>query len=398
MRQGGPNLARRDENEIGSSATDVHPGSRIDDDDTERSWLRTDRPHRSYPVTLRGRPFEARHLLCAGMYRACSTWQYEVLSHLVEHHYGGTRLGYCSGDAYQAIGQAGSRPGDSAFDAGWVVLKSHEGHPAFGLALRSRRAVAVYAYRDLRDVVFSLMYKRGESFLQLLRQGTIHQILANDRYWRSQPGVLLQRYESMIAEPVIAVIQLARHIGLAIPRREAMAIADEFSLESNRSRILAIRAQLERAGIDLESPGNQQIFDPVTLLHWNHLRPEGSPPWQQAATSQEHWLLDRICGGWLQRNGYPADRTSLTSTRQTGESSRRQRLTSRLQAELALARGRSIVVTRGLSERFPMLGAAVRSLVKTKTDEPRTLSTARPLEPRGSLNLAVTVPASDSRS
>ena len=57
--------------------------------------------------------------------------------------------------------------------------------------LAAGRACALYAYRDVRDVVFSLMHKRGKTFEEILRQGMIHQILANDRFWMAQPSVLV---------------------------------------------------------------------------------------------------------------------------------------------------------------------------------------------------------------
>ena len=42
-------------------------------------------------------------VLCGGMYRACSTWQYEVAAHLIEQYLGGQRLGYLTGDQYAAL-------------------------------------------------------------------------------------------------------------------------------------------------------------------------------------------------------------------------------------------------------------------------------------------------------
>ena len=48
-------------------------------------------------------------VLCAGMYRACSTWQYEVAAHLVEEHRGGQRLGYLASGEYTALLQRNTR-------------------------------------------------------------------------------------------------------------------------------------------------------------------------------------------------------------------------------------------------------------------------------------------------
>jgi hypothetical protein len=250
-----------------------------------------------------------RDVICGGMYRACSTWQYEVVGHLIERHLQGERLGYLTGAAYAARFAPFSR---REIHAGvgrrsWRVLKSHEGHRCFARALSSGRALAVYTYRDIRDVVFSLIHKRSLVFEDLLRQGMVHQILVNDRFWRAQPRVLIQRYEELIADPVTAVVQIARHLGLGVTRREAAEIADDFSLESNQTRIEALRRRLENAGIDLRAPGNLQICDPVTLLHWNHLRPGGTGSWQSDFRLSERVLLDRLCGSWLRDKGYASD-------------------------------------------------------------------------------------------
>ena len=54
-----------------------------------------------------------RDVICAGMYRACSTWQYEVVGHLVELHRQGRRMGYVTGDDYQAAGLGNSHEGEA---------------------------------------------------------------------------------------------------------------------------------------------------------------------------------------------------------------------------------------------------------------------------------------------
>src|SRR5262249_12248868 len=199
---------------------------------------------RSISVDRRSQP--GRDVICAGMYRACSTWQYEVVGHLIERHLDGRRLGYVCGDVYGRLGRPhGSTNRGSS--GRWRVLKSHEGARSFARALDSGQSLAVYSYRDLRDVIFSLIRKRGTTFRSLLRAGMIHQLLANDRFWRAQPRVLVQRYEDLVADPVTGVVQLARHLGLGVARREAAEIAEAYSLASNRSRIEALRRRLLEA-------------------------------------------------------------------------------------------------------------------------------------------------------
>ncbi len=188
------------------------------------------------------------------MYRACSTWQYEVVAHLLETHRAGQRLGYLLPADYLRSSQdeAGNRgnPGEPA--RGWTVFKSHDAARCFARSVENGRAVVVYAYRDVRDVVFSLMHKRRLSFEALLRQGMIHQVLANDRFWTRRPGIIVQRYDRILADPVGSVRELAGFLGITPAAGEAERIADEYSLASNKARTEALKRQLEQKGVDLQ--------------------------------------------------------------------------------------------------------------------------------------------------
>ncbi len=93
----------------------------------------------------------------------------------------------------------------------------------------------------------------------------------------AQPGVLIQRYDDLIAAPATRVSELARHLGLAIDDSQALSIVELYSAESNRARAEALRRRLTDAGVDLGSAANAQICDPKTLLHWNHMRAARPP-------------------------------------------------------------------------------------------------------------------------
>src|SRR4051812_45909329 len=241
------------------------------------------------------------YVLCAGMYRACSTWQYEVITHLLDKHRGGGRLGYLTGEEFADRYRSGEQ------DVGWSVLKSHEGDRSFARAIGERRAIAVYAHRDIRDVVFSLMHKRGVSFEQLVRQGMIHQILVNDRFWSRQAGVFVQRYERLIEDPAAGVVELAGYLGLEVDQAEAAEVAAEYSFQTNRRRTQELVERLRAQGVDLDDPSNLQYYDQDTLLHWNHLR-EGRPGnWRTHATPAQRAILSRLCDRWLVAHGYEAE-------------------------------------------------------------------------------------------
>jgi Sulfotransferase domain len=305
-------------------------------------------------------------VICAGMYRACSTWQYEVVAHLLEHHRGGRRLGYLMPQEYiRAPSRADADGGPTRVPGeGWRVFKSHDGHRCFARAIARRRAVAIYAYRDVRDVVFSLMHKRRLAFEELLRQGMIHQVLANDQFWTRQPGVLIQRYDAILADPIGAVRELAHHLGIEPSDGEAERIADEYSLAANKARTEALRRRLEQAGTDLDEAANSLICDPATLLHWNHVRDGRSGSWFVEASPRQKVILRRMCGRWLTSRGYPLvpegagpDAKAVVSL-PMGESVR---------IELEILRGWLSFRVREASQRFPRLAAIARRALGIKS-------------------------------
>jgi hypothetical protein len=306
-------------------------------------------------------------VICAGMYRACSTWQYEVVAHLLEHHRGGRRLGYLMPEEYARAQQSpGTAEGEPTAIPGecWRVFKSHDGHPCFARAIAQRRAIAIYAYRDVRDVVFSLMHKRRLTFEPLLRQGMIHQVLANDRFWTRQPDVLIQSYDAIVADPVGAVRELARHLGIEPAEGEAERIADEYSLAANKARTEALQRQLEQTGMDLSEEANSLICDPATLLHWNHMRDGRSGSWFVESTPRQKVILQRMCGRWLTSRGYPlvpesASHDSMAVPRLSiGEG---------IRIEVEILRGWFSFQLREVSQRFPRLAATARRALGIKS-------------------------------
>ena len=199
-------------------------------------------------------------MFCCGMYRSCSTWQYDVAQAILRSEsFNNTGLeveacGYLTGPEYAEFRRATRSRGVIR------LFKGHEGHPSYTRAMFRGRAVGLYAHRDVRDVLFSLMFKRRQTFQEILKTGMVHQILVNDRFWRLHPQVMVQRYDDIMAE----------------------------------------------RGVDLDGAENAQVYDQTTLLHWNHIRPE-SRSWRELATADERRVMQRMLGNWLAENDYPAD-------------------------------------------------------------------------------------------
>ncbi|OAI44761.1 hypothetical protein AYO44_13560 [Planctomycetaceae bacterium SCGC AG-212-F19] len=239
------------------------------------------------------------HVFCVGMYRSGSTWQYQVASNLVERFRAGRRLGFVCGESFAP------QDAHAAKESSWASLKAHEGHPAFATALARGEALALYSYRDLRDVTFSLMRRLNASFEDIVeRHLMVHTCLENDRYWRAQPRVLCQQYEQIVAEPVTAVIQIAAHLEVSLSRKDGEEIAALHSFQANRERTDKFTSQLLAKGMDLAAPENLYAHDPESLLLWNHVHQGEVGCWRGCATSAQLARLVQLTGNWLIAQGY----------------------------------------------------------------------------------------------
>ena len=286
------------------------------------------------------------YVLCAGMYRACSTWQYDVVAHLLETHRDAERLGYLTGDQFAA-----AHPKD---DGRVRVLKSHEGHAAFSRLMREGRAVVIYAVRDLRDVVYSLMHKRSQSFDELLGAGMFQQILVNDRYWRSRAPRVVQRYETLIEHPVDGVRELAEALGFQLRPGEAEDVAERYSHEANRVRTRRLREQLAARNLDPRESPTEAVYDRETLLHWNHLRDGRSGGWRERSDDRRRAVFRRLFDPWLRQNGYEPTLPQGRAARTPGDS---------LRTEAAIRVGSIRCGLREASARWPGTARSLKQIL-----------------------------------
>ena len=243
------------------------------------------------------------YVICCGMYRSGSTWQYLVTSELVERASKGHRIGFVTNDTFLEKIQ------DLDDSSQTLVLKCHDFHSRYGELMVGHRAKAVYCYRDIREVACSLAWKLALSFDQVIGSAEFRCAIDSYYRWLATPDVLVQRYDTIVSAPDAAVREIASYLSLQIDDVVASEVATKFDLDSNRSRTSHLRESLINEGLDLALPTNAMLLDENTLLHWNHIRPLNTPDWRFFLGPDELERLQPVVQQWLMDAGFERDDT-----------------------------------------------------------------------------------------
>jgi hypothetical protein len=179
-----------------------------------------------------------------------------------------------------------------------LVLKCHRYIPAVAQMLAEGKARVFYSFRDIRDVVASIMEKYSVPALGYLHGGALN-ILREHAAWAALPGVHLTRYEDMVVDPVTEVARLAAHLGLPADAARDTEVAERFSLRRQRERIAATASDPDA---QVGSGGN--VRDRETLLHLNHIQSGGSGAHHRVMSTRERAALEWLCRDWMAKYEY----------------------------------------------------------------------------------------------
>ncbi len=237
-------------------------------------------------------------VFCGGMFRSGSTVQYQIASHLIEHYARGRRITWHSPDEFEAVRLA------HAAEPGWLVFKAHGLTRAMREELDRRGGRVITVHRDIRDVVVSALRKNGWTFCHVWNNGYLHRWTRRFDEWASLPGALVSRYEHLAegleheARRIAGLLELPADDGLVA------AVAAEYAIERQRERLVDIRTErARRIGIK---------FDPHSLLHFNHVASGEVGIFRRVLAPAEIRAIEDVCGGWMDRWGYPRADVTLS--------------------------------------------------------------------------------------
>lgn len=233
-------------------------------------------------------------IFCGGMPRSGSTLQFQLTAHLVERAGLGRRVEWVVADEFPRL-----RARHGA-DEGWKVFKTHVCTDEMRAEFEASNARGVYVFRDVRDVVVSRMRKRDETFDHIWESGFLDRILTSFDRWTRIPGVLVSRYDAMVADVAGEVQRIAAHLGIAVDRDECEQVASEYTVPRQLERIRDAQARGA-----LQRSGDAYCYDPISNLHPGHIVSGRAGEWRAALAGEEIAMLEDRARRWLAANGYP---------------------------------------------------------------------------------------------
>jgi predicted nucleic acid-binding Zn-ribbon protein len=233
-------------------------------------------------------------VFCCGMVRSGSTLQFQLAAHLVERAGLGKRVEWVEPEHFPELRR-------KYLDySGRKVVKTHACTDEMLSEFEKGNATGVYIYRDIRDVFVSNMSKTSKSFTELWDERLLDFCLSTFQQWTGLQGVLVSRYEDVIADLPKEVARIADHLGIAVDSQTCEEIASDYTVGKQLERISKLAATLapesERA--------SDAVYDPESMLHVDHIFSGASGRWREVLLPAEVALIQRRASEWLLANGY----------------------------------------------------------------------------------------------
>lgn len=236
------------------------------------------------------RQSNATWVFCCGMKRSGSTLQYQITKEIVESAGVGKAIGgvYRStfNDVYDKYAE----------DDGLLVVKCHDYFSDMQRLSDAQKVKAIYSYRDIRDVIVSMLNATDQSFWHLMRAGFVERMLNNYQHWTTMQDVMVTQYENMVADVPAEVSKIARFLEISLDEQTSKDIAERYELKRQKERI-------EKGNFPVTETGRIKP-DPQSLLLHRHINSGASEQWRHALTAMQIGLIEDIAEQWMIAHKY----------------------------------------------------------------------------------------------
>ena len=219
------------------------------------------------------------------MIHSGSTLQYKIAASLLESRGLGRRWVYCPPKELEA------KLCGKQVEAMGGAVKIHTITPTVDSLLRTGRAKALYSFRDLRDVTVSAMRAFRLEWPAFKADRYLEHALATELQLLERPGVLVQKYETVIRDLPTAITQIARHLGITLAAGEMKKLAHAYSLTKQRQRLAGWR-RFDATG--------QRVHPPEL-----HIKEGEIGAWPRELNSAIASEITIRYSDWLVSHGYP---------------------------------------------------------------------------------------------
>jgi hypothetical protein len=226
------------------------------------------------------------------MKRSGSTLHYQLTKEIVESSNAGKALGTIDPVYFKHFQE--KHPNKDEF----LIIKCHDFIDEARDLFSSNRAKAIYVYRDIRDVVVSIMNKNKLSFINVLQSGFIRSLIEEYAKWKSLNGILVSKYEIMITDLMKEAIKIADYLEITLDESTARKIAEKYTIDRQILRV----QNFDYDNNGIESGAN--MYDPVSLLHKNHMYSGKPEHWKTTLSRFEVALIENMAGNWLIGENY----------------------------------------------------------------------------------------------
>jgi hypothetical protein len=215
------------------------------------------------------------------MPRSASTWSYNVALALLRQ----AKMGEVVGGYDENLERFLSAIPESAAHA---VVKCHSLDEAGIKIANSHHAKVIYTWRNLADAIASLM----EMFHMGFGDAIAAMSASLDLYhYHRRNGGLILGYREIVAEPELSIREIAAYLQIDILAEQVEALAESTSMDSMRAKADEIGSPdygqklIRRDGAS---------YDPVTLLHANHIRNGGIGYGRKLLTRDQLGQIDAL--------------------------------------------------------------------------------------------------------
>lgn len=238
----------------------------------------------------------AKWVICCGMMRSGSTLQYQIVKEIVEMNEIGLGLGYFNNnDLIKTL---------SAFhnDNTTYVVKIHH-YFELPTGLSKNDFKFIYSFRDIRDVVVSLMNFEQKEFINIFNQFRFYQLQVQHYRWLKKNGIYISKYEDFVLDIPREIINISSFLNIDISESSIKRLSKKLSISQQEHQIVNSQT-IEKYDC---------TYSPETLLHKNHINSGEIGQWKDQLSNFQIASVEYSWKDWLLQNNYSLNRSIYRS-------------------------------------------------------------------------------------